>query len=44
MLFSLASVPVDCLKVVERIDALRQQLRYATSDQRRKWTDRKSVV
>ena len=38
MLFSLASVPDDCLKVVERIDALRQQLKYATSDQRRKWT------
>ena len=38
MLFSLTSVPDDCLKVVERIDALRQQLKYATSDQRRKWT------
>jgi Fic family protein len=37
MIFRLAKLPTDCANAVKAIDALRSQLRYATSDERRKW-------
>ena len=37
MIFRLAVLPDDCVEVVSRIDTLRSQLRYATSDERRRW-------
>jgi Fic family protein len=38
MIFKLSDLPDECVAVVGRIDALRQQLKYATSDDRRRWT------
>ncbi len=38
MIFKIESLPSDCLAVLERIDAQRKQLQYATSDSRRRWT------
>lgn len=38
MLFSLPALPPEHLAVIASIDDLRQQLRYATSDNRRRWT------
>lgn len=38
MIFRIKTLPSDCLAVVEQIDAQRKQLRYATSDSRRRWT------
>ncbi len=37
-LYSLHSIPKDCAQVIELIDELRLQLRYALSDERRRWT------
>ncbi len=37
MIFRLANLPEDCAHVVAAIDTLRAQLRYATSDERRRW-------
>ena len=38
MIFSLQNLPDDYLQVVKHIDVLRNQLRYATSDKRHRWT------
>ena len=38
MIFQVSSLPTDCIAVVDRIDAQRKRLRYATSDSRRRWT------
>jgi Fic family protein len=38
MIFTLNALPADYVEVVSRIEALRAQLRYATSDSRRNWT------
>ncbi len=38
MIFTLSILPDEYLAVVGHIDVLRQQLRYATSDHRRRWT------
>ena len=38
MIFAIKQLPPAFLHVIGHIDALRQQLRYATSDQRRRWT------
>jgi Fic family protein len=38
MIFTLKTLPADYVQVVAAIDQLRQQLRYATSDNRRRWT------
>jgi Fic family protein len=38
MIYALASLPPDYVKAVEAVDVLRQRLRYATSDSRRRWT------
>ena len=37
MIFRLESVPADHASVIARIDTLRNQLRYATSDDRKRW-------
>jgi Fic family protein len=37
-LHTLDSVPAECLRVIELITGLRRQLRYALSDERRRWT------
>lgn len=37
-LYALQSVPDDCLQVVDLIMDLRKQLRFALSDERRRWT------
>lgn len=38
MIFGIGPLPPEYLTVVAHIDQLRQQLRYATSDHRRRWT------
>jgi Fic family protein len=38
VIFQVKTLPRDCQAVVEKIDAQRKQLRYATSDSRRRWT------
>lgn len=38
MLYKITAVPPDYLKVIEMIVALRTRLRYALSDERRRWT------
>jgi len=38
MIYQVPLIPEDYLRVVKQIDALRQQLRYAISDGRRRWT------
>lgn len=40
MLFNIDSLPAEYETVILRIDELRKQLRYATSDNRRRWTGR----
>lgn len=37
-LFTLKSVPEDCLQVIDLIQDLRKRLRFALSDERRRWT------
>jgi Fic family protein len=37
MIFHLETLPAEFTAVIARIDELRKQLRYATSDQRRRW-------
>src|SRR5690348_15196120 len=38
MLHRLQTVPDECLQVIEMILTLRKRLRFAISDQRRRWT------
>ena len=38
MIFTLSALSAEFLKAIEKIDVLRTQLRYATSDNRRRWT------
>jgi Fic family protein len=37
-IFNIDPLSPDCLRVISQIDALRTQLRHATSDNRRRWT------
>lgn len=38
MIFTITSLPVECRLVVEKIDVLRKQIKYVTSDNRKRWT------